>query len=431
MSDDELREALFEAAGASDAALVSKLAADHLERIVGLFPAWKTVPPAVRSDPRQLERWAKGVLGVAHAVALLGDDSLLEQVLARPEDDVLRPWGNAYLAAQADVEARDYASAIKSLEQVLERNAEVAGTGVDDLRAKSWGMLGIAYFRAGNKEQARACTLKARDLCARIGDDEGIEIYTEHLKIIDQGGRLVFHDEQGRLLTPAEVHAATGKLYYGLQAAIDVPPEARALHDQGRQAGERGDYEQALVQFTRAAELAPRWPHPVYDRAHTHLQMDNFDAALADYRKTREMVPRGFFTTLTAIHTLLREERGDLPRGLYRSYLVFEAIQDANEKRLFLQEYLEEHPGYAPAWKELAYLTEDKSEQENAIERGLAADPDPETKGMLLLNKALGLIGSGQREAGTERLRALANDPESTLATEALAKAMLQRYSEI
>jgi tetratricopeptide (TPR) repeat protein len=431
MSDDELREALFEAAAAPDTGLVSKLATGHLERIVELFPAWKKVPPAVRSDPPQLERWAQGVITVAHAVAALGNDSLLAQVMARPEDEVLGPWGEAYLTAQADVEARDYASAIKTLEPILEKNAEVAGTGVDDLRAKSWGMLGIAYFRAGDKEQARVYTSKAKDLCARIGDPEGVETYTEHLKIIDLGARLVFHDEQGRLLTSAEVQAATGKVHYGLQAAIDVPLEATRLHEQGREAGERLDYDQALVLFTRAAELAPHWPHPVYDRAHTHLLMDNFDAALADYRKTREMVPRGFFTTLTAIHTLLREERGDLPRGLYRSYLMLESIVDAKEKRVFLQKLLDESPGFAPAWQQLAYLTDDASEKEKAIERGLAADPDPETRGMLLLNEAVGLIGSGQREAGTERLRALANDPESTLATEALAKSMLERYSKI
>jgi hypothetical protein len=64
-----------------------------------------------------------------------------------------------------------------------------------------------------------------------------------------------------------------------------------------------------------------------------------------------------------------------------------------------------------------------------AIERGLAADPDPETKGMLSLNKALTLIGSGDSEDGVELLRALVIDPQSTLATEALAKAMLERFS--
>ncbi len=49
---------------------------------------------------------------------------------------------------------------------------------------------------------------------------------------------------------------------------------------------------------------------------------------------------------------------------------------------------------------------------------------------MLSLNKALTLIGSGGSEGGVEILRALVMDQESTLATEALAKAMLERFSK-
>jgi len=48
----------------------------------------------------------------------------------------------------------------------------------------------------------------------------------------------------------------------------------------------------------------------------------------------------------------------------------------------------------------------------------------------LSLNKALTLLGSGDREGGVELLRTLVMDQESTLATEALAKAMLERCSK-
>jgi hypothetical protein len=50
----------------------------------------------------------------------------------------------------------------------------------------------------------------------------------------------------------------------------------------------------------------------VYDRAYTHLLMENSDAALAGYRKTSEMAPRGFFMTLTAVHTLEAADLGGL-----------------------------------------------------------------------------------------------------------------------
>jgi len=48
LSDDELRDALFEAVAASNTRLVKKLAASHLERIIALFPAWKILPPTWR-----------------------------------------------------------------------------------------------------------------------------------------------------------------------------------------------------------------------------------------------------------------------------------------------------------------------------------------------------------------------------------------------
>ena len=56
-------------------------------------------------------------------------------------------------------------------------------------------------------------------------------------------------------------------------------------------------------------------------------------------------------------------------------------------------------PGFAPAWKELAALLDDPGDRLRAIERGLAAGPDPETRGMLLLNKALVANQRGDRGA--------------------------------
>ncbi len=431
LSDDELRDVLFDAVAASNARQVKNLAARHLERIIALFPSWKVLPPTVRSDPSQTKWWAEGVIAVASAVAALGNDSLIVQLQGTPEENVLVSWQNALLAAQADENAGNHASAIKTLEQILEKSSGLTGTGVDDLLSKTYGMLGMVYYRAGHKELARAATSRAKELCARVDDREGVQIYTVNLQMIEQGDRLVFRDAQGRLMTPEEIQVATGGLQYEFRAVdYPVPTEATTLHQQGREAGGRGDYDQALALFTKAAELAPSWPYPVYDRAYTHLLMRDFDAALADYRKTSEMAPRGFFTTLTAVHTLSREQLGDLPAGLYLSYLMLEPITDANERLPLLQQFVDKYPGFAAAWQGFANLAEDNSKRLTAIERGLAADPDPETKGMLSLNKALTLMGSGDSEGGVEILRALVTDQESTLATEALAKAMLERFSE-
>ncbi len=52
-----------------------------------------------------------------------------------------------------------------------------------------------------------------------------------------------------------------------------VPEAAKSLHQKGREAGGRGNYAEALTLLTKAAELAPDWPYPIYDRAFTRSRV--------------------------------------------------------------------------------------------------------------------------------------------------------------
>ena len=107
----------------------------------------------------------------------------------------------------------------------------------------------------------------------------------------------------------------TGTVRYEMIGKGSIPRAAESLHQQAREAGGRGEYKKAIELLERASELAPEWPYPVYDRAFTHLLRNDFDGARAYYRKTLELSPRGFFTAITAVHTLTREQNGDLPIG--------------------------------------------------------------------------------------------------------------------
>jgi len=82
-------------------------------------------------------------------------------------------------------------------------------------------------------------------------------------------------------------------------------------------------------------------------------------------------------------------------------------------------------PGFAPAWKEQAMLANTDDEKLAFIEKGLAANPDGETKGILLVNKALIMARSGEKETAIRLLGELALDPTSTYAAEHLAKVSL------
>jgi tetratricopeptide (TPR) repeat protein len=215
----------------------------------------------------------------------------------------------------------------------------------------------------------------------------------------------------------------TGKVRYEIIGTGNVSPAAESLHQQAREAGGRGDYKTAIALLEEASELAPAWPYPTYDRAYTHLLMDDFESARTYYRKTLDLSPRGFFTAITALDTLAREQNGNLPTGTYLAYLSLEWMEDQAQKESAVREMVKQIPQFAPAWKEFASLCDDDDERLAAIEKGLAADPDAETKGMLEINKALALNLKGDRAAAIRLLGELALDPGSTLGAEHSAKA--------
>jgi hypothetical protein len=100
-------------------------------------------------------------------------------------------------------------------------------------------------------------------------------------------------------------------------------------------------------------------------------------------------------------------------------------MDDKAEKKAVLEGIVEKFPAFPVAWKELSSLLEDDDARLRAISRGLEHDPDGETKGILLINKALILHRRGDRDGALKILGGLALDPQSTLGTETLAKATL------
>jgi hypothetical protein len=153
--------------------------------------------------------------------------------------------------------------------------------------------------------------------------------------------------------------------------------------------------------------------------------MKDTENARKNYQKTVEMSPRGFFTAITALDTLVREEKGELPAGTYFDFVALEWINDPVKKGEKVRQLVKQVPTFAPGWKELAVLSEDDAEKAKAIEQGLATNPDAETKGILQINKALALNHKGDHDGAVRLLGEIALDPSSTYATEHLAKVTL------
>ena len=236
---------------------------------------------------------------------------------------------------------------------------------------------------------------------------------------------VIFRAADGRTLTISDLQGFTGAFQYEILGKSNTSAQAESLHKQARQAGMAGDYKKAITLLEQASSLAPEWPYPVYDMAFTYLLMNDAGNARKHYRKTVELSPRGFFTALTALDALDREAKGDLPSGTYLAYLSLDWMDDPGRKANIVRQLVVQAPGFAPAWKEQAMLANTDDEKLAFIEKGLAANPDGETKGILLVNKALIMARSGEKETAIRLLGELALDPTSTYAAEHLAKVSL------
>jgi tetratricopeptide (TPR) repeat protein len=237
--------------------------------------------------------------------------------------------------------------------------------------------------------------------------------------------QVVFRSADGRELTTADLAEAEGKVEFNIMCGRAVPDEANNLHQEGRHLGAAGKYDDAISCFIKAQSLAPDWPYPTYDMAFAYLLKEDFAQSRRCYEKVIELSPRGFFTAITALDTLRREASGDLPQGTYAAYVGLEWISDPAKKAEVVTAMTERLPSFAPAWKEYALQCDDPAAKLTAIEKGLAANPDAETKGMLLINKALTLNTQGNKEAAKDILGNLALDASTTFANEHLAKQML------
>lgn len=206
--------------------------------------------------------------------------------------------------------------------------------------------------------------------------------------------------------------------------------QANQLHLEAREAGQAGNYQLAIEKLLEAMKIEPSWAYPVYDLAFTYLLTGDFENALKYYRETDALEPEGFFTTKTAIYTLEGEQAGLFPEGLYTFYMQIEWTEEPEKKYHIAKQIVDNVPLFAPAWKEIAYLQSDPEERMYSIEQGLSGNPDRETKGILLLNKAMILNDKGDREAAKKILAEIIDSQDTTNANSEIAKVALKSIND-
>lgn len=242
---------------------------------------------------------------------------------------------------------------------------------------------------------------------------------------ISSVGDVIYRSKNGNVLTRADLAQATGEVNWEILSPAPISAEARDLHQRGREAGARGDHEGALTLLERSERLAPQWPYAIYDAAFTCLLKGDPDNALRLYRRTVALAPRGFFTAITAAHYLALESEGNLPKGTYLAYVLLEWIDSPAERVKRVDAIATSTPNFAPIWKEKAALTEAAAERVALLDRGLKLDPDRETRGFLLIDRALALSALERKGEAVAILGELGADQSQPLDVQQISLATL------
>lgn len=238
-----------------------------------------------------------------------------------------------------------------------------------------------------------------------------------------------FKDDKGNVITKEELSKSTGRFSYEITGIDEASDLSKKLHDEARQYGQSGEYDKAIKKLKLANEESPLWPYPLYDLAYTYLLQDDYDNALKYYKLTDELAPRGFFTSKTAVYTLENERTGKFEKGFYNNYIKLEWVTDQDQKNEFIEILISKFPEFPPLWKDYSSRLEGQ-ERIQALEKGLKLNPDVETKGMLLINKALAIDYINKDTKGAIKiLTEVIFDEEATYGSIELAKFVLNSIS--
>jgi tetratricopeptide (TPR) repeat protein len=208
---------------------------------------------------------------------------------------------------------------------------------------------------------------------------------------------------------------------YEIRDGGAVPAQAEELHRQARVKGEAGEYPAALDLLRQAADIAPTWAYPHYDMAFTYLLQGDVTNAFSQYKEVDRLEPKGFFTTKTALWTLEREWSRVFPQGTYLTYASLEWAEPAKQKQM-IEGMNTNLPAFAPAWKERALLATATDQRLAFFETALSLNPDAETYGLCMLNKAALLHGSGNTTEAERILNDLVQNEATTMAARVMAE---------
>jgi len=228
MNGPDLRDRLFAAYHDGDQRSFVELCQRHAEEIMLLFDGWRIAPVENRDDRQAVETYIQALVAIARVLRVLGHPEPLEMIMPDGPANPIERWKYMYLRAQQLNEAGEFAASSAELHILLADMGGTIGTGVDDIRAKVFGLLGTNALRLSVIPEALRYFEDALRLCVASGDREGMWIYAESLEIVRVAKEVKAGAIAGRQLIHTRERIAFAQ---DLSDARRYPASNDVLHD--------------------------------------------------------------------------------------------------------------------------------------------------------------------------------------------------------
>ncbi len=239
---------------------------------------------------------------------------------------------------------------------------------------------------------------------------------------------VLYTAKDGRQLTDADLRDVGGAAAAPWDEA-GIPDEAHDHLEKAEELRDAGKLDDALQSLAKAQLAMKQWPEPTYEAAWVLLLKGDIANAEQFYGKVDRLAPRGFLHAMVYGDTLRRERLGEIPVGTLKEYVRIEGIDDGVGRRVDLDMLLAKAPAFPAGWLMLVGTSDSPQERLDTAEKGLAHNPDPETKGLLLVAKANAMGKLGQIQEAVQILGPLALDHTAPHSVEQAAKMSFKNMS--
>lgn len=154
---------------------------------------------------------------------------------------------------------------------------------------------------------------------------------------------------------------------------LNDPLDARQHNDLGVAYEQRGEFDLALREYGRAAELDTGWAQPLINRGNVQAAQQLWQQAAADYRKALKRDPKQAEAMNNLAWVLLQEGEQDAALGWAEQAVKLDPLQ----------------PAYLDTLAEIQVVRKALPEARRAIEQALVLDPSPQLRASLERKRVL------------------------------------------